>query len=732
MALKVDLAKPLLSYTLAVLLSLLGATWVMQLWNANLSIPFSYGGDAIAIETLVKCGIDNDWYLYNNFVGMPGGVDLRDYPLPDNLHLLFFKVLSLFTKNPFLIVNIYLLITFPLTTVTSLLVFRHLKLSVFPAIVASLLFAFIPYHFMRGIPHLLLSAYYLIPLAVMVCLWIYSATPPFFENSTSKWRPTFRPWRRNVLAIVICALVAAGGVYYAFFSSYLILISAVGGALRFRRTKHLISGMLLIAVITIGLVINLSPSLVYHWQKGANPAIANRLSSEAELYALKISQLLLPMTGHRIPVLAKMKNNYNQWSRANENDTSSLGTIGSIGFILLIFQLLFRKPTLDSKRLFQRLSVLNGAALLLGTLGGLGVLFSLLVSAQIRAYNRVSIFIAYFSLFAIAIVLDQLWRRWSTSMWKRGFMTVGFSALLVLAVLDQTSDYFVPPYQQIRVEFESDQKFVKAIEASMPEGAMVFQLPYVPFPENGAVLAMKDYDLFKGYLHSSKLRWSYGEVRGRDDDSWQRAVWSKPLRELVDTVAQSGFSGIYIDRNAFQKDSDSSMEKELSYLLNKSPLVSENGRLAFYSLVPYRQLPPAQVPETANREAGKAGALQPVLVNWKGGFSYFEGTDAENWRWCSNQGELHLTNTLSKPKKIRLEMTLQTAHANASQLKLNGDMFTESLTITSGGRRFLKELVLPPGDHIINFQSDAAPLNAPGDPRVLIFRVNNFRLLEVP
>ena len=42
--------------------------------------------------------------------------------------------------------------------------------------------------------------------------------------------------------------------------------------------------------------------------------------------------------------------------------------------------------------------MLNAAALLLGTVGGGGVLFSVLGSGWIRCYNRISVFIAFFSL----------------------------------------------------------------------------------------------------------------------------------------------------------------------------------------------------------------------------------------------------------------------------------------------------------------------------------------------
>ena len=56
---------------------------------------------------------------------------------------------------------------------------------------------------------------------------------------------------------------------------------------------------------------------------------------------------------------------------------------------------------------------------------------------------------------------------------------------------------------------------------------MVFQLPYVPFPENPPVQQMSDYDHLRGALHSRTLKWSYPTMRGRWGDTWQRAIAQK-------------------------------------------------------------------------------------------------------------------------------------------------------------------------------------------------------------
>ena len=54
--------------------------------------------------------------------------------------------------------------------------------------------------------------------------------------------------------------------------------------------------------------------------------------------------------------------------------------------------------------------MLNATALLYGTVGGFGTIFALFVSPQLRSLNRISVFIAFLSLAAVAACLDRWWR----------------------------------------------------------------------------------------------------------------------------------------------------------------------------------------------------------------------------------------------------------------------------------------------------------------------------------
>jgi phosphoglycerol transferase len=253
------------------------------------------------------------------------------------------------------------------------------------------------------------------------------------------------------------------------------------------------------------------------YENGKNPEVAMRSPIESEIYGLKIAQLLMPISGHRIPRLAIVPNYYNKAAPlVNENQMASLGLIGSLGFLILIVWILYligNGINFKEYYILDNLSIFNLYGLLLATIGGFGTVFAGLAFPEIRCYNRISIFIAFFSLFAVVLLLEEFSKRYVRGNTPRLLFNAFLCLALAVGVSDQTSESFVPPYDSIRAEYLNDDAFIKNIEAIMPENAMIFQLPYVPFPEYPPVYKMDDYSHFRAYLHSKDLRWSYGTIK---------------------------------------------------------------------------------------------------------------------------------------------------------------------------------------------------------------------------
>ena len=553
---------------------------VLRLWDADLTVPLLKNGDAIMNAMPVKSLVDNGWWLRNPHLGMPFGQQLFDAPFVDNLSMALMKLLSLFTRKYAVLMNLFFFLTFPITTITSLFVLRSFAISYPSAIVVSLLYAFLPYHFFRGEAHLFLSAYYLVPVVVMICVWLWRDELDVLSLDAAN---RSRISRRLAFVLLALLFVGSGENYYAFFSCFLLCVAGVGGFFSSHRMRPLALAVGLSAVVALVVALNNAPSLFYNWYHGANKVAAVRGPQESEIYGLKISQLLLPVNGHRIGYLRQLRDSYDSMAPAvNENGIATLGFVGGVGFLFLLASLLWRSQE-KGEELFRPLATLNAAALLFGTIGGFGSLFNFLVYPQFRAYNRISVCIAFVSLFAVALLLEDLKRRLELRQSGAWIWYGLLAAVLLIGILDQTNAAMVPNYEASKAEDRNDAAFVKEIEAAVPRQAMIFQLPIVPFPENPPVVRMVDYDLLKGYLHSDTLRWSYGSVKGREDALWGERVTDQPLDSMVRQLSFAGFTGIYIDRYGY-RDSGREIESQLSQLLQESPLVSQNGRLEFFSL----------------------------------------------------------------------------------------------------------------------------------------------------
>jgi phosphoglycerol transferase len=694
---------------------------VVRLWEADFTIPLWFESDALFYQTLIKGLIENGWGLHNKCIGMPAGLDLHDVPIPDNLHFGLIKLISFFAPNSAATLNIFALLTFPLVTITSLFVFRCLNLSRPTSIVASLLYAFLPYHFLRLGGHTLLSAYYAVPLATLVIVWAFSTEPVFFRHDETKnnYRLSILS-RKSLISIVVCAVVASTGFYYAFFACFFLVVAVIYNLLTRQRTYSTLSAGILIFLIFLGVIINLLPNLYYKSAHGPNIQAATRSPADAEVYGLKITQLVLPSDCHRVAFWRRFKTRYNTSAPfSNENSTASLGVVGTFGFLILIAWIFGYKGRASNPPpdLPKKLSILNLSAVLLGTIGGFGSLFAYFISPQIRAYNRISVYIGFFAITAFFLSFEALLKHFKKTKTSSLLFHVLLALILIAGILDQTPSFYPTGMTNtsFKESYRQEADFIRQVEAAVPAGTMIFQLPYVPCPENPPVNRMKDYDHFRAYLHSESLRWSYGTIKGRMTDGWQKAITERPLEEFVALASLSGFGGIYLDRFGYP-DGGAELEAKLSRILTVTPLVSSDKRLVFFSMSEFNK---KAIQEMENL---LSSTLLPV---WGEGFSNLGEYGLGNGRWCSSEGRLYIYNLSGSEKRATLEMTMATGRKELSNLMIESPVYNVRFNINEDGKVLSQPVRVPPGITPVHFKCDARRAFPP-----MVFKVTDFRLSE--
>jgi len=708
-------------------LSLVVAVWVLRLREADPHVPFSYGGDALFYDMEVETVAQGHSIFKLPRLGAPGILRTYDFPLQfECLHLLILKAMSAFSGDWALLINAYFILGFPMIALSALAVMRRFSVSPAAAATASVLYCFLPSRLLKGQGHLFLDTFFQVPLAVLIALWASGDAPPLVRKEKKRWCWFELGRPRSVAALVICAVVATSGVYYAFFSTWLILVAGIHGSRKQRSSRNIVAALAMIGVIWAVVAVEAAPTLAYQIRHGANPAVVQRAPGEAEFHGLRIAQLLLPIEGHRLGILRRLKERYNRTAPLpGESSLTSLGIVGAVAFVALLGAQLVPRRTVPANEPGSALATLNLAAVLLGTIGGFGSLFALLVSPAVRTYCRINVFIAFISLFAFALASDRV-----LPLLRSRFRLLVLPVVLAVGLTDQASLLAVPSYQQARSEYASDGAFVRRVEGAVPPQAMIFQLPYQPFPEATPVGRMGSYDPLRPYLHSRTLRWSFGTIRGREGDDWISAISQEPPAALVETVSAAGFAGILVDRYGYS-DGGAEIEAGLRARLGAEP-ISDSGigpsppHLTFWSLAGYEAAATARL-SPADRERRQRAALDRVILRWVDGFYGPERGPGGPFRWCSGVGVVEIENPAPVAQQATFAMTLFAGRPPAT-LYIDGDLLRREIALPRSGAPLALELRVPPGRHILYLWSEAQPASAPLDPRRLVWRIENARL----
>jgi phosphoglycerol transferase len=299
------------------------------------------------------------------------------------------------------------------------------------------------------------------------------------------------------------------------------------------------------------------------------------------LYGLKLKDLFIPPMNHRSEVFASFSKAHWQAAPLLDERASYLGIIGIGAFLWLLLTglraMVERRERDVPLEVWQILWIV-----LMFTTGGLNAIIGSAGITMFRAGCRYSVVILLISLLWAARRLTVLQARSEEShpgeattwQWYAVASAVGMMVLWDQVPRPPTAQETTSIIRQV----DADREFVGKMEAALPAGAMVFQLPIMEFPEMPAP-GVPPYDHFRSYLYSKNLRYSFGSMKGRPREAWQKELGKRSLEEAVAEIKKRGFAAIYINRNGFP-DRALPVEKALRAMgYTKPPIVSAIGDL---------------------------------------------------------------------------------------------------------------------------------------------------------
>lgn len=547
------------------------------------SVPLLYGGDGVnSLDSMKRavCGDGlNGWPFYTADSAYEANYSM--------LYTLFVWVCRLFTRDYALVFNLYLLVIPPVTTLSAYCVFRALGLRGPVSAAGAVTFGLCPYVQQRLAGHMGLAACECIPLLVLLCFWCVE------DDRFNRPGKGFFRYRRNWLSLLFAWMIANNGmIYYPFYGCFLLCGVALCLLLRDRSPKALLAPLITVAQIAFWVAVAFVPVVVGMLVGAGGSATSGAVRGQTggDIYGLRISSLLLSPNGFGLERGARFINGYRtslaneEGIMYNENSMGYLGIIGVVGFFLLLLVLLLgrgwkARPTTGGR--LWLLARLNLGAVLFATISGFGAIVTIFVR-MIRGHTRITPFIAFFCILAVALCAQELLER------LRGQKRAAAAVCLVLffgyAFWEQQG-FFQPDYAGIRATWESDAAFVQSIEADAGAGAVIYQLPYMKSFENGSVYKMADYTLYRGSLHSESLRWSYGAPVGSENDTWNKATSTLEPAAMVAELKAQGVAGIYIDRDGYEEADWQALEEALCAAAGvQAPLVSGQGTLSYIPL----------------------------------------------------------------------------------------------------------------------------------------------------
>jgi len=687
------------------------AAVTMQLWSAHLNIPLMGTGGDIALNLMSLRNMQSTgWLTHTPLLGAPFGQDLSPWPsaVGDTWHLLTLKLLSLLL-SPAGALNVFYVMTFPAIAAVAYLCLRGLGVSRIFSVPLGAAYALLPYHFLRNESHLLLSEYSVVPLACLVAFWIYNGDVDLAQ------RPRRYSWREWCTVAASIALLGTG-LYYAVFALVLILAAAILRLIATKSLRPLLTATTVSVVVGIGLAVSALPTLLFRGTPSAADAITGRSYAQSEFFSLKIVNLLLPPSYHRLPWLANLTSVTNDSLIGGER-TESLGMLGVAGLVLITVALLLPSVANSASpgRRLRMFAVFALTAVLCGTVAGLNGVLAVFGLSQLRAWDRISVYVAFFALAGLGVGLGEALRRarvrWR---WSRRPAAAVAASLLVLAVAtyDQTSPALTPNEAVITTTWIADQAYFHHAQEVFGAGAAVFQLPYIAFPEGGTVGSIPYNALLLGYVHSD-LAWSFGGIKGQES-YWQPLALQAGITAAIPKLIVAGFDALYVNRLGYG-DGGAAVEAEIIATIGaQTPLVSPDGTIAIYDLRPYA----AALRQSGAKLPSLDSVLRPARLEFGDGFYDTESADGKTWRWAQASARATLFNPTNHDVTVLIQGSINVHTPDAAAtLTIGADV--RQLHVTDHHAEILQRVTIPSGATSLVLWTNSAPTTGAGETRDL-------------
>ena len=588
---------------LAVLLCLTAVAWCAAYgkWTAaDWALPAAYleldKGDVVHALAMMKAGTEGEFlplaWKQPSRVGAPGPANWNDWPLVEELQVMLLAVLGkLF--GLFVGLNLGMLIAQLLAAATFYLTARWIGCLPVWSFVGGLAYGLAPFIFAQSPFHTTTVFVWHVPLFLLV--WRQVAT-----GSGLAWGSR-ELWLAMALAFVT-------GLQSPYFTNIFCQLTLLGGgvlAWQRRSWQPLKPALAIVAAAAAAFALMNVDTWTYRLAHGPNPGAVVREYKWLEIYGLKLVDLVIPPVTHRAEPFAAFAAAHRAAAPLlDEGSYLGLAGIAALGVLVTAAAAALLRGRADEVPL-EAWAVLW--IVLTFTTGGLNAILGAFGFTLFRTGCRYSIVILALALLYAARRLSDSQRNAEARTAAAGrpadtraIATLTVAIGLVAVILFDQVPRGPTPEQTATIagQVAADRDFARRMEAALPAGAMVFQLPVMDFPES-PLPGIPAYDHFRPYLYSDGLRFSFGSMKGREGERWQQELQQlfvtgarvdqeqqrivfdpASVRKAVEELERRGFAAVYVNRNAFPDRGRGLEEAFVELGFTKPPLRNATGELA--------------------------------------------------------------------------------------------------------------------------------------------------------
>lgn len=565
-----------------------------KLWKLNLNYPIiAPVGDLLVNIALIQNIIDSGgWIADNSRFGLLNKDSFFSFDFfpffSDSINLAIIKVFIFFTKNPYLLINLFFIFGFFLISFFGFICLKVFEISSLISFFLAIYYAFLSYHFQRSIYHVFLSNYSCFPLIMILVYWFYNdKINLIIKNQKQKYCLDLN-WY-FILSVLIIAYCCGTGFYYNFFSCLILLLVWFLKSLKDGKffSKNL-TLFIVFAVITFIFFIYLYlPYFVFVFKYNYSPLV--RTLDNCFFFSLKLLSLFIPSSNHFIDQFAKMGIYWKDKTDIWENSSCYLGLLLGSVFIFSIFWLVVK--TNDSKILekttkrfglsdndIKKISFISSLILLSLLFVICGGLISLSFEIVfVRSNARFVVVIALLCIIILGIIVDGILKKNNVN--KAILLKIFLVLIYVFSFLDMVgkpiisnndvtfyhefflennkkNDYLIEDTENFKFEeynfkianmVDSNINFVKKIESVMPDNSAIFVMPFGYWPERDSNTSL----IF--YIHSKKLRWSYPLIDSKDNIKIAKKIFNSPnYNDFIAQIRKQGFKGLVLNLFDYQ------------------------------------------------------------------------------------------------------------------------------------------------------------------------------------